>query len=104
MLSKIGIRNLDDGSELPLSTAERFLPKGTNPIELHSIEEILATCMIKDLDSGKEATLDDMDKVGDRVSVRIHWCTSLLHARARATQFSPPGSVLSKIVRTLLDA
>lgn len=64
MLSKIGIRCLDDGKEVPLSAAERFIPPGTNPIELHSIEEILATCMIKDLDSGKEATLDEVDKVG----------------------------------------
>ncbi len=52
-------RDLDTGKTMPLSLADRFLPKGTNPIELHDLKEILATCVVTNLDTGERKRFDE---------------------------------------------
>lgn len=53
MLSSVDLKDLNTGRTFPLSMAERLLPVGTNPIELHDLAEILATCEVTNLDTGE---------------------------------------------------
>ena len=67
MLASVQVKCLDDGRRFSLSDAVTKLPKTNNPIELHSVEEILDTCEVRNLDTGNKATMKTLTNVADKV-------------------------------------
>eukprot|EP00039_Didymoeca_costata_P009500 m.126016 g.126016 ORF g.126016 m.126016 type:complete len:388 (-) comp14507_c1_seq3:1785-2948(-) len=65
LLAEVRVKNLDTGQQFPLSHAleREEVKKVLDPIELHPPEEVLQTCIVRNLDTGKDATLDALSAV-----------------------------------------